>query len=156
LKAKDLIVDTGKKHLKIGLKGKDAVIDGELSNAIKLESVTWVIEDKSVVVMTFDKVTNPIPYQIIVDYPYQVNTMEWWNRLIVDDPEINTRKVQPENSKLSDLDGETRSMVEKMMYDQRQKELGLPSSEEKKKQDVLKKSVHIIIFCLIYVRFVDL
>lgn len=48
-------------------------------------------------------------------YLTKFNRVEWWKSVVKGEPEINSRKVEPEKSRLDDLDSETRQTAEKMM-----------------------------------------
>eukprot|EP01111_Echinosteliopsis_oligospora_P019795 TRINITY_DN975_c0_g1_i2.p1 TRINITY_DN975_c0_g1~~TRINITY_DN975_c0_g1_i2.p1 ORF type:complete len:182 (+),score=40.37 TRINITY_DN975_c0_g1_i2:105-650(+) len=127
IKGRDILVDFKKEHLIVKIKpGNKTIIDGKLHKSIKVGDSTWSIEEsKNGKAMVIELV--------------KVNQMEWWSCIIVGHSQIDTSKIEPENSKISDLDGETRGMVEKMMFDQRQKQMGLPTSDELQKQEMMKK-----------------
>ena len=124
-RGKDLHVTMAKNHLKVKLRSKNDewIINAPLTKPIVVDDSFWTVEDGNRLVMTLQKIAQ----------------QEWWDSVCQGDPKIDVRKIQPENSSLSDLDGETRKTVEKMMFDQRQKALGLPTSDESQKLDMLEK-----------------
>lgn len=145
-KGKDLDVKIAKNSVKAGIKGQEPTIEvyhnscpslqhrnltdqtsqGTFPHPILLDDSTWTLE------------TTPSGKELSIQLS-KANKMEWWEHVVTSAPRIDVSKINPEDSKLSDLDGETRGMVEKMMYDQRQKEAGKPSSDEEKKAEILRK-----------------
>jgi len=121
-RAKDCVIEMGAKTLKVKAKGLPTILVGELSQKIKPDDSMWTIVDSNI--------------QFNLE---KLDGMRWWSSVIIGDPEIDTKKIVPENSKLSDLDPETRGTVEKMMVDQRQRQLGLPTTDQQKQADLLEK-----------------
>ncbi|OQD68873.1 hypothetical protein PENDEC_c030G06320 [Penicillium decumbens] len=128
IKGRDMQVTLTKTKISIAIKGQKPIIEGDFPHPIVVDESSWTLE------------TTPTPpgkeVSIHLD---KSNKMEWWPHVVTTAPKIDVTKIQPENSSLSDLDGETRAMVEKMMYDQRQKETGGMTSDEQKKMELLEK-----------------
>lgn len=89
-----------KSSLQVGMKGKEAIATGLLCSTIKEEDSTWLIDANS---------------GELTIHLEKIDQQKWWKNVWTHHFEIDTTLIQPENSKLSDLDGETRGMVEKMM-----------------------------------------
>ncbi|KAK4052254.1 hypothetical protein OIO90_004476 [Microbotryomycetes sp. JL221] len=128
-KSRDFVVDMKKKSIKVALKqapkdgSSPSFLEGELPQEIKVDDSTWTLDDGKEIVLSLEK----------------LNQQQWWPHVVTSAPKIDTTKITPENSKLSDLDGETRAMVEKMMFDNQQKQMGKPTSDELKKQEMFAK-----------------
>ncbi|KAJ3205499.1 hypothetical protein HDU83_003173 [Entophlyctis luteolus] len=149
VKGRDLDVQIKKDFLRVAFKNKpnDPIVEGTLCKSVKVDDSTWTIglfpfdSLRRISLFLFKSIyalQNTANGEVLINLE-KVNGMEWWKNVVTHHPEIDTTKIQPENSKLSDLDGETRGMVEKMMFDQRQKSAGLPTSDDLKKQEMLRK-----------------
>jgi len=120
----DIVME--KTRLRVGLKGADPIIEGKLFGPTKVDDSTWSIADGNLITVELAKAPTS-------------GMGGWWKYLLEGDEAIDTQKIEPENSKVDDLDPEAQQMVRKMMFDQKQKQMGLPTSEELKKQEMLKK-----------------
>lgn len=76
----------------------------KFAKEIKPAEFVWTIEVNE---LTDEKTLN-----ISVD---KFNQQDWWENMFEGDAKINLDKINAEQSSLSDLDGDTRQTVEKMM-----------------------------------------
>ncbi|GJQ95335.1 nuclear migration protein nudC [Tanacetum coccineum] len=100
-KSRFVACDIKKNHLKVELKGQHPILKGDFCQ-----------EDQNSILILLTK----------------QDQMKWWKCLVKGEHEINTQKIEPKRSKLGDLDPETRSTIEKMMFDQQ----GKPTSHDNK------------------------
>jgi hypothetical protein len=127
IKGRDINFKYTAKGLLVQIKGHQPIVNGDFYAPIKPDSLVWTIDETKngkVIVVNFEK----------------SDTYKWWECVMKGDPVIDTTKINPEPSKLSDIDDkEMRATVEKMMFDTRQKSMGLPTSDELDKKKMLDK-----------------
>lgn len=122
-KSREVVCEIKKTHLKVGLKGQAPVIEGQLDNTVMADECFWSLEDRNLISVHLTK----------------RDPFEWWTCAIKGDPEIDTKCVEAEHGNTSKFDAEERQAVERMMYDRRQKAMGLPTSDDQEKYYVLQK-----------------
>jgi len=127
IKSKDLEVKLTNESCFVRIKGQEPTIDGKWPEMVDSTESNWTLE------------TLKDGKELIIFIQKWANRNGWWDCAIKGDAKINTQKINPETSKVSDLDGEMKGTVEKMMFDMRQKQQGLPSSDELEKRSKIEQ-----------------
>lgn len=124
-KGNQIKVTYDSKHLKVVVKG-EVLVDGELYAAINADSFLWTLDevkDQKVIMISFDKI-------------YKMN---WWDYVIKGDELLTLSQINPDASKLSDLDPSMRPEIEKMMFENSMKMQNKPYHKDPKTNDLLQK-----------------
>ena len=113
-RAKDLNVEIKRSSISIQLKNDTGnhILQGDFLDKIRTDESTWTIES-NVLLITLDKMEK-----------------RWWNRVLVDEKEMIDIELVDKTHKISDYDEATQGMIRKILFDQRQERLGLPTSDE--------------------------
>lgn len=56
VKSRDVVVEFGRKSLKVGLKNMQPIVDDELYNEVKVEECSWYLENGVFIVISLEKV----------------------------------------------------------------------------------------------------
>lgn len=111
-RGRDLSVDICTSSVSIIWKqSKKVILEGELAAKVRKDESTWSLEGGALVI-TFDKLQKT-----------------WWDHVVGGDEVIDTSLIDSKR-KVSDYDDATQGAIRKIIFDQQQQQLGLPTSDE--------------------------
>eukprot|EP00559_Dactyliosolen_fragilissimus_P006241 CAMPEP_0184871268 /NCGR_PEP_ID=MMETSP0580-20130426/40566_1 /TAXON_ID=1118495 /ORGANISM="Dactyliosolen fragilissimus" /LENGTH=327 /DNA_ID=CAMNT_0027373893 /DNA_START=92 /DNA_END=1072 /DNA_ORIENTATION=+ len=118
IRSRDLDVTLKSTHISVKLKDRSQILlEGNLTEKIRTAESTWSLEG-GVLLITMEKIVHT-----------------WWKCILLGDEEIDTSLVDSTRN-ISEYDDATQGMIRKILFDQRQARLGLPSSD-----DILRKDL---------------
>ncbi|XP_062615931.1 nudC domain-containing protein 3-like [Saccostrea cucullata] len=124
VKGKDVKVEIEKKHVKVSHKTDSGtwveVVNGDLPWEINKEESMWTLVPKEHVHINLEK-----------------KEERWWESALTSEEKISVRKIDASRP-MTDLDDEAQAKIAEMMYNEQQKRMGKPTSEEQKVQNLLK------------------
>jgi hypothetical protein len=125
IRGNQIKIDYSSKNMTVKIKG-ETIITGDLYAPINSDSFIWTLDEvkgKKVISITFEKLYR----------------MQWWDHVIKGDELLTLSTVNPDPSKLSDLDADMRPEIEKMMIENSMKMQNKPYHKEPKTNDLLQK-----------------
>lgn len=91
--------------------GTTALLDGELPEKIRSDESLWSLENNQTLQISLEKLKK-----------------SWWSSAFKGDAEIDTNQVDS-TRQIHEYDAETQGAIRKAMFDEQQKQLGLPTSD---------------------------
>lgn len=120
--SKHLVVDIFPKKMQVKLKTNNTMLlEGELYHKCKCADAIWSL-DKNRLEIHLEK----------------LNEM-WWECLLIGEPKLDISKIDCSRP-FEELSEEAQAKIEELTWNQEQKRLGLPTSEEKAMHETLRKA----------------
>ena len=136
-RARDVVCTISKSHLVVKLKGQDAIIDADFPCDARNGKEIWEKVRADECYWSLQPGTEGRAPQVAV---YLEKEREcWWKSAVHGAEEIDTTKVDS-TRQVYDYDDETQGAIRKIMFDQHQKRMGQPTSDDIKNEGMLKEA----------------
>ena len=135
-KARDVVCVIGRGHVSLKLKGSDeAIIDADYPCDARNGQEIWERVKHGDSYWNIGEAHDVRCVSIYLDKERE----SWWKSAVHGAEEIDTTKVDSTRD-MYDYDPETQGHIRKIMFDQHQKRLGKPTSDDLKNEDMLRKA----------------